>query len=39
MNTMSPGLTMRSEKLRQFGQVFGPEDTITSSTSSMPGTE
>src|SRR5258708_30363145 len=36
---MSPGLTMRSEKLRQFGEVFGPEDTITSSTSSMPGTE
>src|SRR5258708_5783153 len=36
---MSPGLTMRSEKLRQFGQVFGPEETITSSTSSMPGTE
>ena len=22
---MSPGLTMRSEKLRQFGQVLGPE--------------
>ena len=37
MNTMSPGLMMRSEKLRQFGQVFGPEETITSSTSSIPG--
>ena len=24
MNTMSPGWMMRSEKLRQFGQVFGP---------------
>jgi hypothetical protein len=37
MNTISPGWMMRSEKLRQFGQVFGPEETMTSSTSSMPG--
>jgi hypothetical protein len=37
MNTMSPGWMMRSEKLRQFGQVLGPDETITSSTSSMPG--
>ena len=27
----------RRGQLRQFGQVFRPEDTITSSTSSMPG--
>jgi len=25
MKTMSPGWMMRSEKLRQFGQVFGPD--------------
>src|SRR5947209_4533084 len=25
MNTMSPGWMMRSEKLRQFGQVLGPD--------------
>ena len=37
--TLTPGWMMRSEKLRQFGQVLGPDDTITSSTSSMPGNE
>jgi len=36
---MSPGRMIRSEKLRQLGQVFGPDDTMTSSTSSMPGME
>ena len=25
---MSPGLMMRSEKFRQLGQVFGPEETL-----------
>ena len=34
--TISPGRMMRSEKLRQFGQAFGPEETMMSSTSSMP---
>ncbi len=39
MITSSPGRMIRSEKFRQFGQAFGPEDTITSSTSSTPGNE
>ena len=37
--TSSPGRIIRSEKLRQLGQALGPEETITSSTSSMPGIE
>ena len=37
--TSSPGRMIRSEKLRQFGQAFGPEETMTSSTSSIPGIE
>ena len=37
MKTISPGLMMRSEKFRQFGHVLGPDETMTSSTSSMPG--
>jgi hypothetical protein len=37
MITSSPGRMMRSEKFLQFGHAFGPEDTITSSTSSTPG--
>ena len=36
---MSPGRMIRSEKFRQLGQVFGPEETMTSSTSSIPGIE
>ncbi len=37
MITSSPGRMIRSEKLRQLGQAFGPDDTMMSSTSSMPG--
>ena len=35
--TSSPGRMMRSPWLRQLGQAFGPDETITSSTFSMPG--
>ena len=35
--TISPGRMMRSEKFRQLGHALGPDETMMSSTSSMPG--
>ena len=34
---MSPGWMIRSEKLRQLGQVLGPDETMTSHDSDAPG--
>ncbi len=39
MITSSPGRIIRSEKFLQLGHAFGPDETITSSTSSIPGIE
>src|SRR5438034_465755 len=35
MITSSPGRMIRSEKLRQFGHAFGPEETMTSTPSGL----